>query len=85
MLKEIVAVYFENYAKHINALCTDLLNVEVGGTYTYRCALKDEGVLRLGKHLSFLYNFYFSLVLCLFVAETRRNLYSREYSRNDRL
>jgi hypothetical protein len=36
LFKEIIAVYSENHTKHINTLCgqnTELLNVEVGGTY----------------------------------------------------
>jgi hypothetical protein len=42
MLKDIIAVYSENYTKPINTPCgqnTELLNVKAGGTYSYDWAL----------------------------------------------
>jgi hypothetical protein len=43
--KETVDIYCENHTKHINTLCGQsaemYFNVRVGGTYIYRCPLKD--------------------------------------------
>jgi hypothetical protein len=39
LFKEIVAVYYENHTKHNDELLK-LLIVELGGTYSYHCALK---------------------------------------------
>jgi lipoate-protein ligase B len=44
MFMEIIPVYSKNHNKTINTLCqqhTELLNVKVGGTYSYHWALKD--------------------------------------------
>jgi hypothetical protein len=41
---EIIPVYCENHTEHINRLCgqnAEFLYVKAGGTYSYRCALKD--------------------------------------------
>jgi hypothetical protein len=37
LFKEIIAVYSENHMKPIN---TELVNLNVGGTYIYQCASK---------------------------------------------
>jgi len=43
LFREITRIYCENYTKHINALCDkiQLLNVTVGGVYSYHCVLKS--------------------------------------------
>jgi hypothetical protein len=43
LFKEIISVYFENYAENINPLCgenAELLNVKACGKYSYHSALK---------------------------------------------
>jgi hypothetical protein len=43
LCRETIAVYFEMHMKSINTVCgknTELLNVKVGATYSYDCALK---------------------------------------------
>jgi hypothetical protein len=43
LFEEIIAVYYENHTKSINAFCVhdaELLNIKVGGTCMYHCALK---------------------------------------------
>jgi hypothetical protein len=44
LVREIIAVYYENQMKSINILSGQneaLVNVKVCGTYSYHCALKD--------------------------------------------
>jgi hypothetical protein len=42
LLREIVAVYCENHAEHINRICVQEAeyNVRAGGTYSNHCALE---------------------------------------------
>jgi hypothetical protein len=45
LFREIIPVYSENHMKPINTLCgqnAELLNVKVGGTYSYHCAFKCQ-------------------------------------------
>jgi hypothetical protein len=45
-----IAVYYENQMKHTNTPIgqnAELLIMKAGGTYSYRCALKGQGL----KHL----------------------------------
>jgi hypothetical protein len=45
LYREIIAVCSEIHNKHINAARgrnAEFLYVEAGGSYTYRCALKEE-------------------------------------------
>jgi hypothetical protein len=40
---EIIAVYCENHTQHTNVLSgwnAEFFNIEVGGTYSYRCDVK---------------------------------------------
>jgi hypothetical protein len=44
LFKEITAVYYADNTKHIYAIFVqnaELFNVEVGGTYSYHCTVKD--------------------------------------------
>jgi hypothetical protein len=44
---EIITFYSKNHIKTINTLCgqnTEFLNVKVGGTYSYRWALKGYDI-----------------------------------------
>jgi len=43
LFTEIIAVYCENYTKHVDKLCgqnVEFVDVTAGGTYNYHCALK---------------------------------------------
>jgi hypothetical protein len=43
LFRETVVVYYENHTEHTNTLCgqnAELLNIEAGGAYSHRYALK---------------------------------------------
>jgi hypothetical protein len=56
LFMEILPIYCENHMKHTITLCeqnAEILNIETGDTYSYRCALNSkttEGICILANY-----------------------------------
>jgi hypothetical protein len=79
LLKEIIAVYSENHTKPINTFCghsAELLNVKVGGTSSYHCALKcyDDGWYYTCRRILWMDDLLISRLIMHCIQEQEQNI-----------